>query len=102
MVEFREEVLIYLQLHVAHLVFLLGILANLSNPGTTGSDIILTDTLTGGLVEFLQLILVQNHLIAPCPTVVAIVIMNLHKAIEHLLDIVDGAILDIVNQSLFL
>ena len=52
MVEFGEEVLVDLRFNIAHLILFLCILAYLSNPGTTGLDIILMDTPSFGLSVF--------------------------------------------------
>ena len=101
-VEFGEEVFVNVLFDVAHLEFFFGILADLGNPGTAGSDVVLTNALTGGLVEFSELLVVQNHLVAPCPAIIAVVVVNLNKAVEYIVDIVDVAILDILNQALFL
>ena len=48
------------------------------------------------------MVVVENHLITPSPTVFAVVIVDLGETIEHLLDIVDITRLDVRDQTLFL
>ena len=60
------------------------------------------DTLTGSFIQCVKMVVVQNHLVAPRPTIVRIAVVDIREAVEHLLDIVDHTILDILNQSLFL
>ena len=47
MIKFRDKVIEDILLDITHLKFLLGILADFSNPGTTGTDIVLTNALHG-------------------------------------------------------
>ena len=101
-VEFGEEVFVNVLFYVAHLEFFFGILADLGNPGAAGSDVVLTNALTGGLVEFFELVVVHDHLVASCPAIIAVVVVNLNKTVEYIVDIVDVAILDILNQALLL
>ena len=48
------------------------------------------------------MVVVQNHLVAPCPAVVGIVVVDVGKAVEHLLDVVNGPRLDVTDQPLLL
>ena len=57
------------------------------------------DTLTGSLIQLVKMVVVQNHLVAPCPTVVRITVVDVREAVEYLLDIVDNTALDILNQA---
>ena len=56
--------------------------------------------LDGGIVEFFQLIVVENQLIAPCPAVVAVVLVDFVETAEHLLNVVDVAFHNVVGQPL--
>ena len=102
MIKFLQEVIEDLFLHITHGILLLGILADLGDPGTTGFHIILVNPFTGCGIQFLELVVVKNHLVAPSPTVVTVTVMDIGKAVEHLLDIVDYTTLDVLNQPLFL
>ena len=62
MVEFFKEIIVDLLLHIAHLEFLLSILANFGYPGTASLYVVLADTLAGCLVEFRQVVVVENEL----------------------------------------
>ena len=102
MIELLYELIEHFLVHITHRILLLRILANLCNPGSAGLHIVLANTLTGSCIKLLQVVVVQNHLVAPCPTVVTVVIVDLREAIKHLLDIVDGTALDVFNESLLL
>ena len=102
MVELGDEVVEDFLLDVTHLEFLLGILADFGYPGTTGADIVLTDALHGLLRQFVNLVIVENHLVGPCPLVFTVVAVDVVETIQHLLNALDASTLDIVDEPLFL
>ena len=101
-VELLHKVMIDLFFHIAHGELLVGILADFGNPCAAGFDVVLTDVQDGILVEFLQLVLVENELIAPCPAIVAVVVVDFVKAAEHLLNVVDVSFDNVGSKPFFL
>ena len=95
MVEFLEEVIEDILLHVTHGVFLLRILTDLGNPRTTGLDIVLMDSGHILLRDLLKPIVVQDHLVRPRPAVLTVVVVDLHETVKQLLDIIDVTALDV-------
>ena len=59
MIEFRDKVIVYFLLYIAHGKLLLGILAYLGYPGTTSFDIVLTDALYGSVCQLIEAIVVE-------------------------------------------
>ena len=76
MIQFLQEVIEDLLLHIAHSELLLSILADFGNPGTAGTHIVLTDTSAGSLVNLRQMVVVQYELVRPRPAVVAVMIVD--------------------------
>ena len=99
MIELVDEVVEHLILHIAHGVFLLGILADLTDPDTTSHDIVLADPLSILLSNLIQTIVVKNHLVCPCPLVFTVVVIDLLKAVDDSLNGLQGTILDIIDQT---
>ena len=54
----------------------------------------------GSLVEFFQLVVVEDELIAPCPAVVAVVVVDFLESAEHVLYVLQSAVEDIVGETL--
>ena len=54
------------------------------------------------LRDLLQTVIVEDHLIRPCPTVVAVVVVDLHETVEQLLDVLDVAVLHVTHDAQFL
>ena len=100
-VELGDEVIEHLLLHVAHGKLLLRILTNLGNPGTTGTNVVFTNALAGRLVKFVEMVVVENELIAPRPAIVAVAVIDVGKAVEHLSDVLNVTVLHIVDEALF-
>ena len=102
MIQLRDEVVEDILIDITHCKLLLGILANLGNPGATGLDIVLTDALYGSLVDFFETIVVENQLVGPCPLVFAVVVVDLIETAEYLMDALNRPVLDILEQALLL
>ena len=102
MIELLEEVIEHILLHVAHGILFLRIFPDLGNPRTTGLDIVLMDSDHILLRDLLKPIVVQDHLIRPRPAVLTVVVVDLHKAVEQLLDVINVATLDITHNPEFL
>ena len=56
--------------------------------------------LNGCLIELFQLVVVENELIAPSPAVVAIVVVDFIEAAEHVLNVLQSPVKNIVSQTL--
>ena len=87
---------------ITHFEFLLGILANLGNPGTAGLDIVLTDMLNSLVRQVVKSIVVKDELVSPCPLIDTVVVVNLVEASKHIGNTLDIAVLDVADESLFL
>ena len=98
MVKLLEELVEDFFIHIAHGILLLRILTDLGNPCTTGFDVVFVNMLCFCLGDFLKTIVVEDHLIGPRPAVFAIIVVDLHKAVKQLLDVIDVPILDVANH----
>ena len=81
MIELRKEVIIHVLFNVAHGKLFLSILTNLGYPGTTRPHIVFTHTFAGSIVELVNVILILDELVAPCPAIVAVVVVDVVEAV---------------------
>ena len=51
------------------------------------------------LSNLLQSVIVEDHLIRPCPTIITIVVVDLNKTVEQLLDVIDISVLDVTDNT---
>ena len=98
-IEFCDEIIEYRLFYIAHGKLFLGILTNLCHPCTTCADIVFADAGQVAIAQFVESIVVENETIGPGPLVLALVVVDIDKAVENLFDTFNVAILDIINKS---
>lgn len=102
MVELGDEVLKNLRVHVAHFVFFLSIFAYLRDPCAAGLDIILSNCCHVLRSELLQVIIVEDQAVGPCPLILAVMVVDVLETVEDIVDGVKAAVFDVTDDTLLL
>lgn len=101
-VELVDKLLIDLTLHVAHGVFLLGILFDLGHPGATRLHVVVLDAAVVLLRDLLDAVVVEDEAVGPGPLIDAVVAMNLLKPLDDVVDRVERTVLDVLDEAVLL